>query len=266
MGPAKRRGIAFQLSCCAAAVGCAAALAAALCAPVAPVAPVAAGLAAASAVEGAASAHPWPEVDWAAWQSANPDVVGWLTIPGAGIDQPIVAARAADPSFYLAHDAYGSPSPYGAVMLDAGCDGDLMGCQNAVLLGHHMDDGTMMAPVASYGDASWASEHPVAYVQAPGEVRAFTVRFAERIRGSEPAKRTSFASQEDFEGWWSSRLEGACMALDGTPPRVMRPAPLPEGAAGPVPDAEQALTLCTCSYTFAPADERTLAYFSAEVG
>ena len=50
----------------------------------------------------------FPDIDWDWWKKENPDVIGWVTVPGTGIDLPICQARDEDPTFYLAHDAYGS--------------------------------------------------------------------------------------------------------------------------------------------------------------
>ena len=35
---------------------------------------------------------PFPEVDWDYWQGVNPDVIGWITVPGTTINSPIVQA------------------------------------------------------------------------------------------------------------------------------------------------------------------------------
>ena len=59
----------------------------------------------------------FPEVDWSYWQEVNPDVVGWVTVPGTGIDHPVVQASAEDPEFYLTHDVYRKRSVYGCPFL-----------------------------------------------------------------------------------------------------------------------------------------------------
>lgn len=43
----------------------------------------------------------FPEVDWDYWKSVNPDVIGWVTVPGTNIDSPIVQAHSDDPEYYL---------------------------------------------------------------------------------------------------------------------------------------------------------------------
>ena len=40
----------------------------------------------------------FPAVDWEYWQDVNPDVIGWVTVPGTPIDYPIVQAHADAPT------------------------------------------------------------------------------------------------------------------------------------------------------------------------
>ena len=79
----------------------------------------------------------FPTVDWAYWQGVNPDVIGWITVPGTTINSPIVQAPTDDPDFYLSHDVYGNYNIYGAIYLDAECAEAGLDSRNAVILGHH---------------------------------------------------------------------------------------------------------------------------------
>ena len=69
----------------------------------------------------------------------NPDVVGWISIPGTGIDYPVVQGE--DNDYYLHHDIRGQKNKHGAIFMDhsnhPGEDRSL------VIYGHHMKDGTM---------------------------------------------------------------------------------------------------------------------------
>ena len=57
----------------------------------------------------------FPVVDWEYWLSVNPDIVAWVSVPGTGIDYPVVQASAVDPTFYLDHDVYRGWNPYRCV-------------------------------------------------------------------------------------------------------------------------------------------------------
>ena len=184
----------------------------------------------------------FPIVDWAYWQGENPDVIGWITIPGTDIDFPVCQAPADDPDYYLSHDAHGDWNCFGAVYLDADCaEGGLMGSANAVILGHHISGDLMFAPVASYSDEAWAEGHSTILLQTPEEKVRLTVLAADIVNASAEGKRTSFADSDDYVAWAEETLQDADMKLqaDVVPIRMY--------------------TLATCSYT-TWYNERTLCY------
>ena len=55
-------------------------------------------------------------IDFDALQERNPDVVGWITIPGTNIDYPILHTD--DNETYLHQDIDGNESVSGAIYLD----------------------------------------------------------------------------------------------------------------------------------------------------
>lgn len=186
----------------------------------------------------------FPIVDWAYWKQVNPDVIGWITVPGTSIDYPIVQAGEDNPTFYLKHDIYGDYNVYGCPYLDAGCaQGGLFGSPNAVVFGHHMSDGSMFSPLASCTDAAFAAEHRRILVQTPQEKRVYTIQAAEIIPGWEEIKQVEFDGSADFAAYYAERFAACSMKLA-------------EDADG----VRQVLTLCTCSYNYWSDNERTLVY------
>lgn len=183
----------------------------------------------------------FPAVDWAYWQGVNPDVIGWITIPGTTVDYPIVQAPADDPTYYLRHDVYRSFSYVGTPYLDAGCAADGLMSANAAIFAHHITFGEpMFAPVAGYADRAFAEGHARILIQTPDSKRELDVMAAARIKGADPTKRTSFAGREDFRAWYAERMGEAQMVID---------------ADAPV----RTTTLITCSYT-TWENERTVVY------
>lgn len=60
----------------------------------------------------------------------------------------MVQAHADSPTWYLSHDVYGNWNIYGCPYLDADCEEEGFGSQVAYVFAHHMDDGSMFAPLA----------------------------------------------------------------------------------------------------------------------
>lgn len=187
----------------------------------------------------------FPEVDWEHWAEVNPDVVGWLTVPGTDIDYPVVQAPADDPDRYLTHDVYGKVNYAGAVYLDAECvEGGLLGGCNAVIGGHNVSrgDARMLADFANYSDIDYASSHRTILLQTPGEKLVLDVVAADVIDGTAAMKRTSFADQAEFGAWLENTVLGADVAL-----------------SMPADGTQQVFTFATCSYNYW-SDERTVVY------
>lgn len=187
----------------------------------------------------------FPEVDWAYWQGVNPDVIGWISIPGTQVNYPVVQAPPSDPQYYLEHDVYGRWNYLGCPYLDAACaEGGLEHSPNAVLFAHNLGfgDTSMFAQVASYLDAGFADDHSLVLLQTPSAKMRFTVKAACCIRGNEAAKRTAFENQAQLEEWFGEVLKSCSLRR--------APYSLEQG---------RILSLCTCSYNYWD-DERTIAF------
>lgn len=185
----------------------------------------------------------FPYVDWEYWRGVNPDVVGWITIPGTQIDFPIVQAPEWNPTYYLDHDVYREWNYVGCPYLDAECaQGGLMNSMNAVVFGHNMGwSSEMFADLANYSDESYATSHRQVFLQTPDTKRVYSVQAADVIPGWEAVKRVDFTDREDLFSWWGERYAASDMKLG-------------KGAY-----AQSMLTLCTCSYNYW-SSERTLVY------
>lgn len=189
-----------------------------------------------------ASDDGFPTVDWAYWQGVNPDVIGWITVPGTTINSPIVQAPTDDPDFYLRNDVYGNYNIYGAIYLDAECVEAGLDSRNAVILGHHSGnlEAAPFGVIQEYADETFAAGHATILLQNPEWKRAYEVRFAQIVNGLEPSKRSVFHNDEDFRMWYDAMRADAAMTLDGTT------------------EPEQTISLVSCSYYVHPENERTV--------
>ena len=121
-------------------------------------------------------------------REANPDTIGWLSIPGTEIDYPVMYTPE-DPDFYLNHGFDREPSAGGMIYLDAGddCGGrkaqepaevEAARRNNFILYGHHMKNGTMFAGLEQDLDPEFFKEHRTIFfdtLAGAGEYEAFAV-------------------------------------------------------------------------------------------
>lgn len=180
-------------------------------------------------------------VDFAALSAINPDVVGWITIPGTGIDFPVVQGQ--DNDFYLKNTFEGKKSKVGAIFLDYASEADFSGPNN-VIYGHNLKNGTMFEPITFFKKGNFFSEHRDIFLYTPERtvhlktIAAYAGK-AERIK-----RRTDFETEEEL---WQ-------YLVDMTAPCPF--AELPEVRVTSI------FTLITCSYE--GDDYRTYLY-AAEV-
>lgn len=127
----------------------------------------------------------FPAVDWDYWKAVNPDIAGWVTVPGTSIDLPIVQARADESDFYLTHDIYREWNFMGCPYLDAECEKTGLDSICALVYGHNSDDGSMFADFAKYSDPEYADEHRRILLQTPDAKRALQVASVSVVKGND---------------------------------------------------------------------------------
>jgi len=85
-------------------------------------------------------------IDWAALRAINPDVVGWIEVPGTTISYPIV--QGTDNDHYLYHTFTGARNASGAIFLDHRDSPDFH--SRAMIYGHNVRNGSMFAPLLGW--------------------------------------------------------------------------------------------------------------------
>ena len=110
-----------------------------------------------------------PIHDLPALQEENPDCIGWVRVPGTGIDYPVMWTPD-EPDKYLHHGYWGEESNYGVPYLDARCTPS---SGNLILYGHNMFDGAMFTPVLYYTNPEVLTSYGAIQVEISGEVRTY---------------------------------------------------------------------------------------------
>lgn len=197
-------------------------------------------------------------------REANPDTIGWISIPGTEIDYPVMHTPE-DPDFYLNHGFDQEPSAGGMIYLDAGddCGGrkvqepaeaEAAKRTNLILYGHHMKNGTMFAGLEQYLDPEFFKEHRTIFfdtLAGAGEYEAFAVFSMTAAEAEE--RLAPYLAAESREQY------GRLMEIAGAE-SIGKPEETPVWP-------QRLLTLMTCEYTrnegrlFLMAYEKKL-YFS----
>ena len=99
--------------------------------------------------------------DLSALREKNPDVIGWIQIPGTKVDYPIVQGE--DNAFYLDHNWKGEKLNAGAIFLECQNDPDFTN-YNTIVYGHNMVSGSMFGSLGKYASQSYWEKHPYIYI------------------------------------------------------------------------------------------------------
>lgn len=163
-------------------------------------------------------------------KSINPDIIGWIKIPGTVIDYPI-CWRARDNDYYMTHSATREEKPYGAIMMD-GSNSPEASDRLVVLYGHHMKNGTMFREIVKYSNPDFLYQHRAIQLYFPDHEELYTVIGTVVCQ----AKDMQIGNMISEETWGDEVLKD----LDWQDP------------------TERVLALVTCSY--GSEDERTICF------
>lgn len=103
----------------------------------------------------------------------NPDLVGWINVPGTMINVQVVQTETNEAE-YLHKDFYGEYSRYGTPYMDYRNDPKYLN-QNTTIYGHHMQDGLVFADLKKYKTVEGFKENPVFYFDTLYKKYAFKV-------------------------------------------------------------------------------------------
>lgn len=172
-------------------------------------------------------------------KAINPDVDGWVTIPGTGIDYPVLRAPVSSPDYYLTHDWMRGVTKYGSICLYPQSSKTAAKRKNTILYGHSMKDGRMFSPLLQYDNPAFYRAHPIIMYQ-DSTSKTYWKIFAVIKINTDPSQgipfdyqKTSFTSTENFLKYL---YEVRIRSILNTPVNLK--------------SSDEILTLSTCSYEF----------------
>ena len=156
-------------------------------------------------------------VDWDALRAINPDTIGWIYIPGTSINYPIVQGE--DDSFYLKHDFKGSTgwiATFGAIFLEAENKSDFSDANN-IIYGHHLNDGSMFAPIAGFSDADTFNANRTIYILTPkGNYRLTTFSLV-HCAANDPIAQMTFSDNAERVSYIQDKIDRSVVSVSDVP-------------------------------------------------
>ncbi|MEG0070379.1 MAG: sortase [Raoultibacter sp.] len=159
-------------------------------------------------------------VDWASLQKKNPEVVGWIYVPGTSVNYPVV--HTSDNEKYLLTDFSGGTgflAKFGTIFLSAENKADFSDANN-IVYGHHMNDGSMFGFIHTLFDEKKFNQHRTIYLLTPdGNYRLSTFSLIS-CRDDDPLAQTSFATPADVQAYAQDKISRSSV----TPSEAVDPA------------------------------------------
>lgn len=126
----------------------------------------------------------------------NPDFMGWLLIPEAAIDYPIV--RGSDNDRYLRTTFEGNANPAGSIFMDAG-NKQAFGDRHVILYGHNMQNGSMFGQLYQYLDAGYREDNSlITITAADGKLLQYAIFDAKIVTVENSCYQIGFDDDTDF--------------------------------------------------------------------
>ena len=143
-------------------------------------------------------------VNWDALREINPDIVGWVMIPGSRVNYPIVQAD--DNEYYLTHLFDNTYSAAGAIFLDSMNDPEIKGMNNFIY-GHNLLDGSMFAGLKFYREKDYFDSHRTILLATPKMNYKLEVVACLVCDGDDKIRQFVFVDTEGYVSYMNMLLE-----------------------------------------------------------
>lgn len=174
-----------------------------------------------------------PQIDWASLKAINPDVVGWLYVPGTTINYPVY--QSTDNEHYLRHSATGDWLVSGQIFMDYQNTAPGMVDQQSIIYGHHMLNGTMFEQIAAMDDQDTFNDiSTIWYITEQGATELEPLLLYYTRADNQNVRQLSFDSSDAFHAYLQGLLGDA----------VTKSADADQVIAG----SSHVLSLVTCNY------------------
>ena len=102
---------------------------------------------------------------------ANGDCIGWICIPNTAVNYPVMYTSK-EPQKYLRENFDGEYSVSGVLFLDGNSTPE---CDNLIIYGHNMKNGTMFSDITQYRDIAYCEGHPCIEFETADGLKVYQV-------------------------------------------------------------------------------------------
>lgn len=177
--------------------------------------------------------HAAPVVDWAGLKAINPEVVGWLEIPGTVVNYPVY--QHSDNEYYLTHNADGSTSIGGQVFMDSEGTAPGMVDPVTIIYGHHLRNGAMFKQVADMDKQDLFDQVDTVWYETETATYELEPLFLYYTTPEDTTVRIfEFGADEDYRAYLQGKLASAVTRRSDAEQIIQQ--------------CQHVLTLSTCNY------------------
>ena len=167
------------------------------------------------------------DMDFSALRQQNPDVLGWILIPGTRVSYPVV--QGTDNSYYLDHTWRGGKNSVGAIFMECRNSSDLSDF-NTIIYGHRMNNRSMFGTLSQYKSRSYWQAHPYVYLTDDSGTHRYEIFAAGEVSVDSDVYRLGLRSDSSRQSFLDSCLALSALNTGVTPHTY-----------------DQVLTLSTCT-------------------
>ena len=143
------------------------------------------------------------DMDFSALRQQNPDVLGWILIPGTRVSYPVV--QGTDNSYYLDHTWRGGKNSVGAIFMECRNSGDLSDF-NTIIYGHRMNNRSMFGTLSQYKSRSYWQAHPYVYLTDDSGTHRYEIFAAGEVSVDSDVYRLGLRSDSSRQSFLDSCL------------------------------------------------------------
>lgn len=149
-----------------------------------------------------------------ALREENPEVIGWICIPGTKLSYPLMQGK--DNSYYLSRAWDGSKSAAGSIFLECQNSPQLLDF-NTIVYGHHMANGSCFAMLMDYRQEAFRQENPYVYIVTGTDVRRYEIFSAYEAGLESDTYRMNFSSILRKQAALEHYIQSSLWASPGEP-------------------------------------------------